>query len=118
MATLPEDTPIRAQDLSEVTNIPLPYLSKIMRRLVEAGLLRSQKGHGGGFKLAQPLAEVRFVDVLNAIDYAVEPSSCVFGWGQCSSTNPCPLHPFWKNLKDEFTQWAEHYTLADVKANM
>ena len=117
MATLPDGNAIRAQDLSHVTGIPIHYLSKIMRRLVEAGLLYSRKGHGGGFKFARPLAEIRFADVLNAVDYEVEPMSCVFGWGACNKDHPCPLHPFWKSLKDEFIHWAEHYTLADVRIN-
>lgn len=115
MATLPEDTACRAQDLSKETGIPIHYLSKIMRRLVNAGILHSQKGHGGGFRFAKSLSEVAFSDILNAVDYQVEPANCVFGWGACSSDNPCPLHPFWKSLKGDFTHWAEHYTLADVK---
>ena len=32
MATLPDSAPRRAQDLSNDTGIPLPYLSKILRR--------------------------------------------------------------------------------------
>ncbi|MFQ5569755.1 MAG: RrF2 family transcriptional regulator [Rhodothermales bacterium] len=117
MTTLPEGTTSRAQDLSDITDIPLHYLSKIMRRLVNAGLLRSQKGHGGGFKIAKPLTKIRFIDVLQAVDYEVEPTSCVFGWERCNSAQPCPLHPFWSHLKEDFTHWAENYTLADVKTN-
>lgn len=39
-----------------------------MRRLVVAGLIVSQKGHGGGFKFARPLNEIFFSDILNAIN--------------------------------------------------
>ena len=117
MTTRPENEPVRSQDLSEETGIPSHYLSKIMRRLVEAGLLHSQKGHGGGFRFARPLDEIRFLDVLEAMDVEVEPKACVFGWGACSGDNPCPLHPFWSDLKTHFVDWAEQYTMADVKAD-
>jgi len=116
MATLANTEPKRTRDLSDETGIPLFYLSKIMRRLVNAGLLLSQKGHGGGFTFAKPLSEIRFMDILSAVDYEVEPKKCVFGWGECGNQNPCPLHNFWQNLKDDFIQWAETYTLGDVNS--
>ena len=116
MAIAESDAPHRAADLSLATGIPIHYLSKIMRRLVSAGLLESQKGHGGGFTFARDLSEIRFADVLEAVDYETEPSSCVFGWGECSLANPCPLHPFWSELKDDFAAWANAHTLAEAKA--
>ena len=109
-----EKAPYRAKDLSAETGVPTPYLSKILRRLVETGLLDSQKGHGGGYSLARPPADIRFSDILGAIDYEVEPQTCMFGWGPCDVTNPCPLHPFWSDLKDNYNDWAERYTLATV----
>lgn len=116
MAIRKENAPFRASDLSQDTEIPLPYLSKIMRRLVQGGLLSSQAGHGGGFEFAQPLSRIRFIDVLNAVDYEVHPISCVFGWGGCNEQNLCPLHPFWSDIKNDFVSWAESCTLADVSA--
>ncbi len=115
LATLPRNQPVRARDLSEETGIPLHYLSKIMRRLVAAGLLHSRKGHGGGFVLARPLSDIYFSDVLKAVDYDTEPSTCVFGWEECSEDQPCPLHFFWRDLKDYFSKWAEQHTLEEVK---
>jgi Rrf2 family protein len=106
---------IRARDLSGEVDVPPSYLSKIMRRLVEAGLLASQKGHGGGFRIAKPLSEIRFADVLLAVDQEVRPEGCAFGWATCSELHPCPLHPFWKVLKDQFEHWAQEHTLQDVR---
>ena len=48
IATLPRGIKIRATDLGSGTGIPAPYLSKILRRLVLAGLLDSQNGAGAG----------------------------------------------------------------------
>ncbi|HFE47090.1 MAG TPA: transcriptional regulator, partial [Nannocystis exedens] len=62
-------TPLRARDLSTQSNIPPFYLSKVMRRLVVAGLVDSQRGHGGGFRLAKPPGAIRFFDILEAMDY-------------------------------------------------
>lgn len=116
MSTRDAGAPIRARDLSTHIGVPASYLSKIMRRLVEAGLLASQKGHGGGFRIAKPLSEIRFADVLSAVDEEVRPEGCAFGWEQCDENHPCPLHPFWKVLKDQFEAWARQHTLQDVQS--
>ena len=92
LALLPAGSPVRSRDLSAATGIPSDYVSKVMRRMVRAGLLLSQKGHGGGFRLARPLGEIRFLDVLLAADERIDPRRCAFGWGACGEDEPCPLH--------------------------
>lgn len=107
--------PIPACDLSEETGIPVHYLSKILRRLVSAKLLIAQKGPGGGFVLARAVGKIRFVDILEAVDYASDQHRCAFGWGECDPANKCPLHDSWKKLKDDFYSWANKTTLLHVK---
>ncbi len=114
IANLPRGKAVRAIDLSKQTGIPSHYLSKILRRLVVAGLLSSRKGHGGGFKLARPLQYIRFLDILLAVGYRTDPDRCSFGWGNCSTTHPCPLHNAWSKLNTEFLDWAASTTLSDV----
>jgi Rrf2 family protein len=106
-----------AIELARVTTIPIHYLSKVLRRLVAAGLLQSQKGHGGGFTLARPAAKIRFSDVLAAVGSAPARNQCAFGWGACDSRQPCPLHPAWSRLNTAFRDWADKTTLADVMPN-
>ena len=115
MARLPEGQGARAQELSAAADIPTPYLSKILRKLVLAGLLTSRKGHGGGFVLSRPARLIRFLDILTAADYQANPTSCAFGWGECDPSHPCPLHPAWAELKGSFMDWAAKMTLADVR---
>jgi Rrf2 family iron-sulfur cluster assembly transcriptional regulator len=114
IATLPEGAKIRATDLSRATGIPGPYLSKILRRLVLAKLLVSQKGQGGGFALARPAAETAFIDILNAVDVFAADGRCAFGWGNCDQLRPCPLHDAWSRLSQHIQDWANDTNLAEV----
>ena len=114
LASAPPDVPVRAKDLSQGSGIPPHYLSKILRRLVLAGLLVSQKGQGGGFVLARPPGEIRFIDILAAVDAYPSEGRCAFGWGACDETNPCPLHETWSQLNDTIHAWAATTTLNDV----
>ena len=105
---------MRARDLSPRASVPQPYISKILRRLTAAGLLDSRKGHGGGFVLAKEPGEIRFIDILRAVDFEPAADHCLFGWPSCDESNPCPLHPEWKALKGAIEDWARTRTLADV----
>jgi Rrf2 family transcriptional regulator, iron-sulfur cluster assembly transcription factor len=105
---------LRAKDLSVETGVPVHYLSKVLRRLVAAGLLRARKGHGGGFALTRPPEQTRIADVLAAVGGAHDTTRCAFGWGNCDARHPCPLHPTWTALNNALTEWGNTTTLADL----
>ena len=115
LAAHADETPIRSRDLSEQTAIPGPYLAKILRRLVVAGVLESRRGLGGGFELVRPPAEIPFIAVLAAVGAYPTENLCVFGWAACKASDPCPLHPAWVRISDAFHAWATTTTLADVR---
>jgi len=110
----PDELPLRAKDLSAEANIPIHYLSKILRLLVVGGVLHSKKGHHGGFELARPAAEISFEQILKAVDCYPASGRCAFGWGQCGGEDPCPLHESWSKMSESFTHWASTTTLAGL----
>jgi Rrf2 family protein len=107
--------PVRAKDLAKRINVPNHYLSKVLRKLVTAGLLRADRGHGGGFVLSQPPEKIKFIEVLNAVQITTEPKHCIFGWRQCNSKKPCILHHRWSTVSESFHEWAQATSLADVQ---
>lgn len=111
------ELPVRSAELAEKTYVPPHYLSKIMRKLVKHGRVSAQKGHRGGFQLASAPEQITFLDILHAMDLETEEIPCAFGWEQCGSSNPCPLHDYWQQLNQNFLTWAEETTLADVLHN-
>lgn len=115
MALTEPVAPVLARDLSEGSGVPPHYLAKILRRLVLAGLLESQKGRGGGFTLARAPAEIPFRDVLAAVDAYPTGDRCAFGWGACDAARPCPLHASRSVLSAAFREWSATTTLASVQ---
>lgn len=115
LALVPGGSPVRASELSKETGVPLPYLLKIMRQLVSAGLVLSAKGHGGGFRLARPLGRISYLEILKVAGYGIELDECVFGWGECRNDRPCPMHESWSALNKAFISWAKSTTLAEVR---
>lgn len=54
--------------IAEAAGVPAPFLSKVLGRLVDRGLLRSRRGRGGGFVLGRPASEITLADIALALD--------------------------------------------------
>jgi Rrf2 family protein len=62
------DAPISVVDLARFQQIPERYLAKVFTRLKDARLVVGTEGIAGGFALARPAADIRVVEVLDAVD--------------------------------------------------
>ena len=112
-STRPTD-PVRARDLSRRQRHPGHYLSKILRRLVLAGILESQKGHGGGFTLARPPVRDPLRGGARGGRRLPRLRSLRLRVGRVRSrSDPCPLHESWSRSRGSFREWAATTTLAE-----
>ena len=68
LAALPPGTAQNSETIASATKVPKGYLSKILRDLVVAELINSQRGPSGGFTLASKPSDVSILDVVNAVD--------------------------------------------------
>ncbi len=107
--------PIRAKEIASEIGCPAHYVSKVLRKLVTAGLLRAEKGHGGGFLLARSAERIFFCEVLEAVQGASEQKQCIFGWRRCDPKNPCILHHRWSAVSGVFLEWARNTSLGDIQ---
>jgi len=62
------DAPRTVDQLSAAQHLPAKYLESILGELRRGGLLRSQRGPDGGYRLARPAAEISIADVIRALD--------------------------------------------------
>lgn len=60
--------PRTVDQLSAAQTIPNKYLESILGELRRGGLLRSQRGPDGGYRLARPAGEISIADVIRALD--------------------------------------------------
>lgn len=86
-----DPAPCTAQGLAEVTQVPGPYLSKLMRTLVRSGLVNSQRGPHGGFVLTKKPKQLTIWDVVECVDPLQRIHECPLGLKSHGGTL-CPLH--------------------------
>nr|WP_269778567.1 Rrf2 family transcriptional regulator [Microlunatus antarcticus] len=61
-------TPRTVDQLAAAQHIPNKYLESILGELRRDGLLRSQRGPEGGYRLARPAEDISIADVIRALD--------------------------------------------------
>jgi Rrf2 family transcriptional regulator, iron-sulfur cluster assembly transcription factor len=99
-------------EVAKATKLPSAYLSKVIQRLAQAGLVRTFRGPGGGIELGKSPEAITLWSLVCATEGRADVERCALGIGTCSSEKPCPLHCRWAPLRDEFRKLLQGTTLA------
>jgi Rrf2 family protein len=116
LASVPPGEMTEAREIAERAHLPAPFLSKILRSLTTAGVLRSRRGRG--YQLARSPDRITLGDVLRAVEgHEAIWDRCIFWREECDEDRPCPLHFRWAQLKPGIQDAMGSVTLADVAAD-
>ena len=107
------DVALTATDLSEKTQASSMYLSKVMSFLVRDGLVLSQRGPGGGFKLSRSPQEVSLLDVMQAVEPFQRIHTCPLNLASHQGTL-CPLHRHLDNTMAQIEENFRNTSIADL----
>ena len=93
---------------------PSPFIAKILQRLVNNGLLFSQKGKGGGFYFDEDQSDLLLADVIMLTEGKKVFTSCGFGLGTCQDENSCPIHDQYKSIRTSLYNVFSENTIQDL----
>ena len=68
LATAEGDRPVRGETLAGAQQIPVKFLENILMDLRRAGLVVSQRGAEGGYRLSRPAGAITIAEVIRAVD--------------------------------------------------
>ncbi|MCH7922332.1 MAG: Rrf2 family transcriptional regulator [Nitrospinae bacterium] len=107
--------PVLARKLSAEAGVSLTYLSKILGTLTKAGILQASRGRNGGYRLTRAAEQISLIDVVELFDGVKAKPDCLFGGGrECSDDNPCSAHEAFKRVRQEYIDFLETTTIADI----
>jgi len=104
--------------LAEATESPRSVLEQVMPSLRAAGIVRSVRGPGGGYRLNHPPEELTLERVVRVFEGQLAP----IGYATRRHPDPCPelvsltLRPVWEEVRDETIRILERTTFADLAA--
>jgi len=108
------DAPMPASELSDRVGVPGSYLSKLLHRLQQEGVVESRRGRGGGFSLARDADRIRLADVVAPFDDGLIDRHCLLGRAECRDDVPCPAHGAWMEVADRVRRFFRETTLEDL----
>jgi Rrf2 family protein len=114
LAAATGEKPMKAEQIATVQGIPLNFLENILGELRHAGIVRSQRGADGGFRLARAAEEVTVADVIRAVE---GPLATVRGAPPEESSYPGAageLVRVWIAVRKSLRNVVEEVTLADL----
>ena len=84
------ETPWASAEIAAAIHVPGDYLSKVMRQLGKAKIVRSRPGLHGGFTLTREPDQIPLLAVINAVDPIERVHDCPMGIP--GHRTLCPLH--------------------------
>jgi Rrf2 family transcriptional regulator, cysteine metabolism repressor len=105
------------RDISEKQHIPQNYLAKIMRKLVQKGLLSSSPGPEGGYSLRKPTEDISLKDIYEAIEGDMQLIDCMEKNVVCELFNSCTQRSVWDHLQLHTLTFLNDISVKDIADN-
>lgn len=98
----PSRPAVSVQDLATQVGVPAAFLQQIMAQLREAGVVRSERGPTGGYRLNHPPAEISLEKIVRLFQGPLAPISCATRTNPepCSMEVGCALQRVWAEVRD------------------
>jgi Rrf2 family protein len=112
LASLPPGDKAQLNELIESTGVRGSFLSKVVQRLVHAGMVSSHRGTRGGFSMRVSGEEVTLLDVIEAIEGPTQMNLCLASGPSCERKSWCGVHPVWQKAQSAFVQELASVTVA------
>lgn len=101
--------PVQSTLISQKMDIPHNFLSKILSRLSQTGLIHAVRGRGGGVQLSRPASEILLFDVVNLFMKVDDYKKCLLGMHTCDGS--CGLHLRWRIISEQFEKMLNDTTI-------
>jgi Rrf2 family transcriptional regulator, iron-sulfur cluster assembly transcription factor len=107
--------------LSEVArrqNISIKYLEQLVRKLKQAGMIKSQRGPYGGHSLAKPPSDITVGDIVRTLEESTAITDCAETddrqCGICNQAGDCLSRWVWVEASQAMFECLDNITVADL----
>lgn len=112
------DELMSAASLSDATGLSPTTVSKILGMLTRGGLLKSQRGIGGGFRLARNSQNITVTEIIEAVDGPIALTNCLEDTGDdCSVQSLCSMRHHWLIINSAIRGALSEVTLSEIAAS-
>ena len=109
----------RIADIAKAHSISELFLFKLIKPLVEAGLIETVRGRKGGIRLGRPASDITLLDTIRLTEENFAMAECFEGGSDilCPLADACDLSTALREALGAFFDVLESYTIADLADN-
>lgn len=112
-----EESQVEAKAISEQKLIPYRFTLKILRKLVQSGIVKSFRGVNGGYCLNKPISEITLYDVIETIDGTIDINRCIAEPEICQSSGECKIQRAFLDAQKVLVEYLSSVTMEQVLAD-
>jgi len=114
LAKAPAGMPVLTSEIGRATSVPEAYLRKVFQQLGRSGMVTSQRGARGGFRLARDAGQISLKDVVESIDGSLPMYTCLKELRGCTLGLPCPVHSAFEEARHRMAEVLEATSIEDL----
>ncbi|HVB34153.1 MAG TPA: SUF system Fe-S cluster assembly regulator [Patescibacteria group bacterium] len=104
-----------ARDLAVELQLPLPTVSKLLKALLQSGLLVSHRGMRGGYSLSRKPREIGLAEIITALEGPIALTECSTDvTGLCQLETCCAIRKNQQMISQAVRSVLEKLTLSDL----
>jgi Rrf2 family protein len=102
------------KEIADAYHIPMPLLSKVLQMLVRSGLLTSEQGTNGGYRLSRPPQDITTLEAIRAIDGPIILTHCFTEHNGCDQSMLCPVREPLRKVHEGILNLLSGITISDL----
>ncbi|HEY3237777.1 MAG TPA: SUF system Fe-S cluster assembly regulator [Polyangiaceae bacterium] len=104
-----------ARNLSHRSGLPQPTVSKLLKELARSGLVVSERGLLGGYRLARDANAITVADIVHAVEGPIALTECNLSEPEaCGYAGACPVEANWIRINDAIVRALGSISLAEM----
>lgn len=112
-----EIRPVFSRRIAQQQDISEAYVDQILLPLRAGGLLISQRGRTGGYRLAKPADQITVLNIVEVLEGEINMVDCIRNPESCKRTITCPTRPVWSSLNTAIQDCLAAVTLEQLCAD-
>ncbi|GAB4172074.1 MAG: Rrf2 family transcriptional regulator [Calditrichia bacterium] len=116
--SLHPDRKVTTRELNSQLQLSFKYIGRLLSKLVNAGIISSEKGKTGGYTLTRSPQEIKLIEIIRVVDDWDKYTQCMMGFGDCNENNPCAMHDVWTPVRNQLIELFEATTVQDLIIHM
>lgn len=119
LAQHPADEYVSLKSVAERQDVSIKYLESIAATLQKGGLLTSQRGTQGGYRLSRPPQKITVYEIIRLTEGSLAPVTCLEDYDPevgcvCSRAGVCMTLPLWQELERRVVDYLDGVTIQDL----